>query len=63
VVELGRARLSGAQLLELSPGDVVSLERPLDAPLELRVADRLVARGELCSVDGETGIRLLELYD
>jgi type III secretion system YscQ/HrcQ family protein len=63
VVELGRARLSGAQLLELSPGDVVALERPLDAPLELRVGDKLVARGELCSVEGETGIRLLELYD
>ena len=63
VVELGRARLSGAQLLELSPGDVLSLERPLDAPLALRVGDWLVARGELVEVEGETGVRLTELYD
>jgi len=63
VVELGRARLSAAQLLELNPGDVLTLERPLDAPLELRVGDRLVAKGELVQVDGETGVRLTQLYE
>jgi type III secretion system YscQ/HrcQ family protein len=62
-VELGRVKISAAQLLELDPGDVLTLDRPLGAPLELRVADRLVARGELVEVEGETGVRLTQLYD
>jgi type III secretion system YscQ/HrcQ family protein len=61
-VELGRLTLSAAQVLALEPGDVLALSRPLRAAVELRVGDRPVARGELCDVEGEAGVRLLEVF-
>lgn len=61
-IELGRLSLSAAQVLALEPGDVLALNRPLRAAVELRVGDRPVARGELCDVEGEAGVRLLEVY-
>lgn len=63
VVELGRLKLKGAQVLDLGPGDVLTLDRPVISPLDLRVGDRLIAKGELVSVEGEAGVRLIEVYD
>lgn len=63
VVELGRAKLTGAQVLDLEIGDVVALERPLAGLVDLRVGGKLVARGELVNIDGEAGVRLTEVYD
>jgi flagellar motor switch protein FliN/FliY len=63
VVELGRLKLKGAQLLDLGPGDVLTLDRPVMGPIDLRIGDRLIAKGELVSVEGEAGVRLIEVYD
>jgi type III secretion protein Q len=62
-VELGRLELSCAELLELEPGDVLSLERAVGSPVDLRVGDRLVARAELVDIEGEAGLRLLEIFE
>jgi type III secretion system YscQ/HrcQ family protein len=62
VVEVGRLQLTGAQVLELGTGDVLTLDRAL-GPVELRVGDRLIARGELVDVEGEAGVRLSEVFD
>jgi type III secretion system YscQ/HrcQ family protein len=59
--EIGRLRLSGRELLDLEPGTVLPLGRPLAAPIELTCDGRVVARGELVDVDGERGVRLTEL--
>jgi type III secretion system YscQ/HrcQ family protein len=63
VVEHGRLSLSAAQVLDLEPGDVLALARPLLAAVDLRVGDRLIARGELVDVEGEAGVRLTEVFD
>jgi type III secretion system YscQ/HrcQ family protein len=63
VVELGRLSLTAAEVMELAPGDVVALGRPLAEALDLRVGGRLFARGELVDVEGEAGVRLIEVYD
>lgn len=63
VVELGRVELTGAQVLELDLGDVLALERPLAGRVDLRVSGRLIARGELVNIDGEAGVRLVEVFD
>ena len=61
-VELGRVRISAAELLELEVGDVLTLGRPTVSAVDLRVGDRLLARGELVDVEGEAGVRLIEVY-
>ena len=49
--------------MELGVGDVVTLRRGLTSPLDLRVGAKLIGRGELVDVEGEVGVRLLEVYD
>ncbi|MFD2739542.1 FliM/FliN family flagellar motor switch protein [Sulfitobacter aestuarii] len=54
-VVLGHARMPISQLLSLSRGSVVELDRKIGAPLDVMINDRLVARGDLVRV-GENGI-------
>jgi len=60
-VELGRVKLSARDVLELRPGAVLELDRPLGGPVELYAGGRLVARGELVDVEGQLGVRVTEL--
>ena len=62
-VELGRLQLTGAQVMDLELGDVLTLDRPVAGAVDLRVGGKLMARGELVDVDGEAGIRLLEVFE
>lgn len=63
VVELGRMQMLAGEVLELSVGDVVTLAKPIGSPVDVRVGGRLLARGELVDVDGETAVRITEVYD
>ncbi len=51
------------EILELGTGDVVSLDRPVQAPVDLVVGDRIVARGEVVLVDGNYGLRVTEVAE
>jgi flagellar motor switch protein FliM len=62
VCELGRVTVSGRELLELRPGAVLPVGRPLAGPVDLTVGGRVVARGELVDVEGEVGVRLTEMH-
>jgi type III secretion system YscQ/HrcQ family protein len=61
--ELGRVTMSGKELLELRPGAVIPVGRPLAGPVDLTVGGRVVARGELVDVEGEIGVRVVQLCD
>jgi type III secretion system YscQ/HrcQ family protein len=63
VCELGRVTLSGRELIELEPGAVIPIARPLAGPIDLTAAGRLVARGELVDVEGDLGVRLTEVVE
>ncbi len=60
VVELGRIRLSAADVLSLGPGAVLELDRPVGAEAELRVGGVLVARGRIVDVEGRLGFQVTE---
>lgn len=59
----GDVTMSARALLELTPGQVLSLGRSLGGPVELRAGARTLARGELVEVEGELGVRITELVD
>ncbi len=63
VCELGRVTMSGRELLELRPGAVIPVGRPLAGPVDLTVGGRVVARGELVDVEGEIGVRVTQVND
>jgi flagellar motor switch protein FliN/FliY len=60
-VELGRARMSIQDLLNMSPGSVVELDKIAGEPLDLMVNGRLVARGEAVVVNDKFGVRITDI--
>lgn len=60
-VELGRTQMSIQDILKLSNGSVVALEKLAGEPLDITVNGKLIARGEAVVVNGKFGIRVTEL--
>ena len=61
VVELGRKTMLIREVKELKENEVVTLDQSVDAPLDIRVGDKLIARGELVMVNGRVGLRVTEM--
>jgi flagellar motor switch protein FliN/FliY len=57
-IEVGRASLKIRDLLRLSQGSVVELDRLAGEPLDLLVNNTVVAQGEIVLVNDRYGIRL-----
>jgi len=60
-VEIGRTRMTVAELLSLHPGEVIELDRAAGAPADLLVNGTLIARGEIVVVDEDFGLRISEI--
>jgi flagellar motor switch protein FliN/FliY len=60
-VELGRTRMLVRDILDLSPGSVIELDRAAGAPIDVLVNGTLLARGEVVVIDEEFGIRITEV--
>jgi len=59
--ELGRCRLTVRELLSLTPGAVIDLDRAAGALVDVLVNGTLIARGEVVVIDEEFGIRIAAL--
>lgn len=61
-VILGNARMPISQLLKLSRGSVIELDRRIGEHVDVVINDRLVARGDLVKLDGgQIGVTLTEI--
>ena len=60
-VELGRVRMLIRDILELSTGSVIELDRVAGEPVDLLVNGRLVAKGEVVVIEDNFGIRITEI--
>jgi flagellar motor switch protein FliN/FliY len=60
-VELGRARKTIADILNMSPGSVVELNRMAGEPVDVLVNGKLIARGEVVVIDESFGVRITEI--
>ena len=58
---LGRSSMSVAQLLQLSQGSVLELDRKVGEAIDIYVNNRLVARGEVVIVDERLGVTMTEI--
>jgi flagellar motor switch protein FliN/FliY len=59
-MRFGSRRLLLREVLELSPGAVVELDRKVQEPVDLLLDGRLVARGEVVVIDGNYGLRVTD---
>jgi flagellar motor switch protein FliN len=60
-VEIGRTRMTIGELLSLTPGQVIELDRAAGTPADLFVNGTLLARGEVVVVDEDFGLRVSEI--
>jgi flagellar motor switch protein FliN/FliY len=60
-LEVGRARMSVRELLQLTPGAIVELDRMAGEPLDILVNGVRIARGEVVVVNEKFGIRLTDV--
>lgn len=64
-ISVGKARPQVRELLRLKRDAVLALDRRVDDPVELYIGDRLIARGELQELDGDSAgqlaVRLTEV--
>jgi flagellar motor switch protein FliN len=60
-VSFGRTHMRLKDLLGLANGSVVRLDRELGDEVEIRVNNSVIARGEVVAVDGNYGVRILEM--
>jgi len=60
-IELGRTRMNISDILALSPGSVVELDKLVGEPVDLLVNQKTVARGEVVVVEENFGLRITEL--
>lgn len=59
--EIGRTRLPVREVLSLTPGAILELDRSAGSPADVMVNGRLVARGEVVVVDEDYAIRVTEI--
>lgn len=57
-VEVGRARLTLAELMKLQPGSLVTLDREAHQSVDVLVNGKIVARGEVVTIDQKYGVRI-----
>lgn len=60
-VELGRTRITVGDLLKLSQGSVVELDKLTNQPLMIYVNNKLMAEGEVVVVNERFAIRLMNI--
>ncbi len=60
-LEVGRATLNVRDLLKLSQGSVVELDKLAGEPLDVYVNGTLIAHGEVVVVNDKFGIRLIDV--
>ena len=60
-VEVGRARMTIQDLLQLGQGSVMELEKLAGEPLDIYVNGKSVARGEAVIVNEKFGVRLTDI--
>ncbi len=60
-LRFGQRKLSLREVLDLSSGAVVELDREVDEPVELILDGRVIARGEAVIVGGNYGLRVTQV--
>jgi flagellar motor switch protein FliN len=60
-LRFGQRQLSLREVLDLSSGSVVELDRQVDEPVDLFLDGKVIARGEAVIIDGNYGMRITQV--
>ncbi len=62
-IQLGQARLTIRELLELEPGSLVELKKSAGEPMDVLCKERVIIRGEVTVLEDSLGLRVTEIVD
>jgi len=62
-VRLGQAFKTIGEILSLSPGSVIELDKMAGDPVDILVNGKLIARGEVVVIDENFGVRITEIVN
>ena len=60
-VAIGRIEVPIQRLLQLGPGSVLKLDKPIDAPADLYIKEAKFATGSIVVVEGRFAVRIKEI--
>lgn len=62
-VQIGRASMTLGDLVQLAPGSLVPLDREAHEPADILVNGKVVANGEVVTIDATYGIRITRVIN
>ena len=62
-IQLGQARMTIRDLLDLEPGSLVELKKSAGEPMDVLCKDRILLRGEVTVLEDSLGLRVTEIID
>ncbi|AMA72679.1 flagellar motor switch phosphatase FliY [Aneurinibacillus thermoaerophilus] len=60
-VELGRTKKQIREILDLSPGSIIELDKLAGEPVDILVNNKLIAKGEVVVIDENFGVRVTDI--
>ena len=60
-VQIGRTRMNLGELVRMKPGTLLPLDREAHEPADVLVNGKIVARGEVVTIDHSYGVRITDL--
>lgn len=60
-VELGRTKRSVQEILEMSSGSIIELDKLAGEPVDILVNNRYIAKGEVVVIDENFGVRITDI--
>jgi flagellar motor switch protein FliN/FliY len=60
-VELGRTRKAIKEILALTSGSVIELDRMAGEPVDILVNGKVIAKGEVVVIDDSFGVRITDI--
>jgi flagellar motor switch protein FliN/FliY len=60
-IRFGETEMILEEVVKLGVGSVIELNSGIDQPVDLVVNNRVIARGEIVTIDGFYGIRITEI--
>jgi flagellar motor switch protein FliN len=62
-LRFGQRTLTLREIMDLSSGSIIELDRQVQEPADLLLGNKLIAKGEVVIVDGNYGLRITEVSD
>ena len=60
-VELGRTKKSIKDILELTNGSIIELDKLAGEPVDIHINGKLLAKGEVVVIDENFGVRITDI--